>query len=109
MTYALDFCAVAAALMVAGCTPPSVVVSGRMMDRNDWADVSRDVMRVASFELQCPPAQLEVTVLMATSMKTAFGRPLDYASQVGVSGCGRQRVYTRSADRWIAGTSAARP
>jgi hypothetical protein len=49
----------------------------------------------ASFDLQCPMAQLEAQVIQRSGM-------YQVASSVGVRGCGRQATYTRGQlNRWF--------
>jgi hypothetical protein len=54
-----------------------------------------DLSNRASFDLQCPIAQLEAQVLQRMGMA-------EVADSVGVRGCGHQATYTRDrGNHWI--------
>jgi hypothetical protein len=80
-------------LAVVACAhapPPTVVADGFTLNAEAWSDLQGELSRRASFELDCPVADLQFTVIH-TGQHTYD----DQASEVGVRGCGRRVLYLR--------------
>ena len=82
-----------------GCKPsqPPLVVDGYTLNPDPWNQDRQTIVQRASFDLNCDPQSLEVRVLAAGGGQVFD----DWATQVGVSGCGQRGVYVRTQSGWV--------
>jgi hypothetical protein len=78
--------AVALGLSPAACGGSVIVVNGIEVYERLWDRAAQQVTQRASFDLQCPAQQLELTLIEKTVREP---------TAIGVRGCGRQGTYVR--------------
>ena len=71
---------------VVGCAGTKIEVDGIRVVEALWAEVDAELRRRAAFDLECPPAEITLTLF-----HLADGQPVE----VGASGCDRRAVYSR--------------
>ena len=86
-------------LLCASCAAAAFTRDGFVMSKSLWADDEKAIKARASFELSCPAESLALQVLILVPRS-------EFASQVGVTGCGKKAVYVipnnRYGEGWIA-------
>ncbi len=82
-------------LTIVGCA--TVEVDGRQVNPTQWQQESKRVKDQAAFLFKCPSDDLELKILDAYE-DPAFG---DYATVIGVSGCGDTAIYKRIEGHWV--------
>jgi hypothetical protein len=87
-------------LLLAGCA--TVQVGGFTLGKGRWESDAAVVKKRAAWELKCPEAELELTVLAVYSGTIT-------AQQLGARGCGHQLVYVNSVNGWLLDSSDAQP
>lgn len=93
-------------VLLTACPGPRFVVNGFAVDEGKWNADRMKVLTQASHELDCPEASLSPILLAAKETYLGGDATVNVATQVGVSGCGRKAVYTRSEAGWIANDPA---
>lgn len=94
-------------LLLTACPGPRFVVNGFAVDEGQWKADRTKVLLRASPELDCPEESLGVTLLAAKETYLGGDATVNVATQVGVTGCGRRAVYTKSQAGWIANDPAS--
>lgn len=79
--------------------PPPFVVDGFTLNPDPWVQDRQTIAQRASFDLNCAPEKLTLTVLAVGGNGMYFD---DWATQVGVSGCEQRVVYVRVPQGWVA-------
>ena len=74
-----------------------IVVDGFTVRESRWVRAQEDVARRATFDLECPAEQLDMT-LLNTQRWPYKGA---YPSQVGVRGCGHTATYVGGRGTWV--------
>lgn len=83
-----------AALVTMGACSRHIVVDGFNVHEGRWNRERPALVQRASFDMDCPADQIEVTVLSARSR---------FVLQAAVNGCGRRAVYDNGFDGvWVA-------
>jgi hypothetical protein len=94
-------------LFLAACaSAPPIMVGDHPMAAEFWTPAERDIRQRASFELACPPEQLQIIPVITSE----WG--LDHqqiATQIGVAGCGHRLVYVQTQSGWVLNSSDAAP
>jgi hypothetical protein len=90
---------------------PTMSVGDKTVSVREWNVATAAVRNVASFEMSCPPAQLEFIILSGIrNLQNGVGpgfNPWTTATQLGVTGCGQRRVYTEFDFKWTSGGPAS--
>jgi len=84
-------------------TPP-LVVNGYTLNPDPWLEDRQKIAQRASFDLNCPAEQLELSVLAVGGNGMWFD---DWATQVGAAGCDQRAVYVRTNQGWLANIAGA--
>jgi hypothetical protein len=71
-----------------------------------WKAMDAAVRNVASFEMSCAQDKLQLVMLASEHLRGPLDQVYDSPTQVGVTGCGQRRAYTRFGDRWTSGGPA---
>jgi len=78
--------------IAAGCRGPTTRIDGVEVEVQLWRRARAQVSRRAAFELDCPPAELDLYLIRKVGR-----RP----TEVGVTGCGQREVYNRVGGSWF--------
>ncbi len=78
---------------------PKIASGGFMVDKESVDRAFEDIRSRASFEMDCPGAQLQFTVLFL-----AYGT--SFPEQIGASGCNKKAVYVRIPSGWVMNTQS---
>jgi hypothetical protein len=87
--------ALAAAANPTHAPVPTMRVGDETVTVANWNSATAAVSKVASFEMSCPPDQLQFTLLKSAPYATNRWPPWGAPTQLGVTGCAQRRVYTR--------------
>ena len=92
-------------LLAVGCGP-SIVIDGFKLDQSQYNLDRAQLMKRASFDLNCSEDKLQVKVIDAIGDTNH-----EQMKQVGVSGCDQRATYVNTFDAtgWVMNTHGAKP
>lgn len=85
----LSKCIIGSVCISAACAQPSIQMDGFDLERDRTEELLASLRRRASFDLNCPPQELNFTML---AVHDDAGP--DMPKQVGVVGCRKRATYT---------------